>query len=887
MADAEEKARQEKIAAARKRVEEMKKKRGIKSGSDKKEGTKEGTKDDTEESTKDSAKEPADENDSASAEPADPPSIAQQSKLRSSSFRAGSLPVSPAPFSPDGDTAPDIYRKHVARIEELEKENKRLAKEAADSERRWNKAEESLSELREAETRPKGDDGLTEKLENEVASLQRQNAQLQQQASRGHHRLSVSSPLQAELDSKTATIESMEIEISRLKARVERQETGASSEREQVTALEEKLARAEAAAGKAQRELQDAKRNLERATEKAVREGGERSSAETKAKTLESELADVKAAKDEAHLRIEAMEKKVATLTTLHREQDSRSQALRKDKERAEKELSDLRAKMEKLESDNLRLRSRKSVEGGGGLDDEGVDELEDEERLKLEKKIRSLEREVHELRSGVWIEKRREMETGSFQDVDLGSAQPKKAGFGELIASGFNALAGGGEDDLMDDDFDEDAFRKAQQEEGRKRLERIKENVTMSDQDPSLESKTESHSDSSSLDKLLKEVRVFHNLNRCRPASLAAASDFLAASHNHSPYTEDLLPMDEANERIELAIKAETAIKEFHPDFEFTSIHAAIVFNAPLNNLRTYVTEPGAGLTLRRAFRSMDQLLQSFTSRGSHQSAAKRAASDELAGGSKQSQGNEQEKSKPRSRAESKKSKDRDQQNCVITGHADPEACHIIPFTWINTKEKQERNGYLLEPASAILLPEDDVRIATRLVYGTVGATDKAWNMISLNPTLHQSWGRYAFGLKWIGQEDLGNGFSKATIQFHWLPAPEKLNSTSRINVQELRSDWLDKVKSRQANVACHHLSSNQPVLSGDTFALELPTAHVGNFEIVIKVQWALVKIGAMAGAANDPRFHWQHDGPDRIENWIRNVENAGSEAVSEMMLD
>ncbi|PFH60457.1 hypothetical protein XA68_10932 [Ophiocordyceps unilateralis] len=519
MADAEEKARQEKIAAARKRVEELKKKRGIKSGASRESESNDASKVPaaSESATSSAAaiqdhvktndKPDGDDNQDKTSQATT--SLAQQSKLRSSSFRHGSVPVPPAPFSPDGETAPDIYRKHVARIEELEKENRRLTKEAADSERRWNKAEESLSELREAdETRGKADDGgQTEKLENEVASLQRQNAQLQQQVARGPshgHRISVSagspSPgIQAELDSKTATIESMEIEISRLKARVQRQETGVSSEKEQVTALEEKLARAEAAAGKAQRELLDAKRNLERATEKAVREGGERSSAETKVKTLEHDFAAIKSAKEEAELRAEALEKKVATLMTLHREQDSRSQALRKDKERADKELSDLRAKIEKLESDNIRLRSRKSVEGGGGLDDEGVDELEDEERLGLEKKIRSLEREVHELRSGVWIEKRREMEImggTSFQDVDLSGggsvaqATHKKGsmgaggGFGDLLASGLHALAGSGggggeEEALMEDDdidFDEDAFRKAHQEEAQKRLERIKE---------------------------------------------------------------------------------------------------------------------------------------------------------------------------------------------------------------------------------------------------------------------------------------------------------------------------------------------------------------------------------------------------------------------------
>ncbi len=84
------------------------------------------------------------------------PSLSQQSKLRSTSFRGASIsgPLSPgfqAPLSPDGETAPDIYRKHVARIEELEKENKRLAKDASDAEKRWQKAEEELADLREAD----------------------------------------------------------------------------------------------------------------------------------------------------------------------------------------------------------------------------------------------------------------------------------------------------------------------------------------------------------------------------------------------------------------------------------------------------------------------------------------------------------------------------------------------------------------------------------------------------------------------------------------------------------------------------------------------------------------------------------------------------------------
>jgi hypothetical protein len=77
--------------------------------------------------------------------------LLKQSKLRSSSFRQGPLSPTGMSLNPEGETAPDIYRKQVARIEDLEKENKRLAKEASDAERRYKKAEEELADLQEAD----------------------------------------------------------------------------------------------------------------------------------------------------------------------------------------------------------------------------------------------------------------------------------------------------------------------------------------------------------------------------------------------------------------------------------------------------------------------------------------------------------------------------------------------------------------------------------------------------------------------------------------------------------------------------------------------------------------------------------------------------------------
>ncbi|PKS07776.1 hypothetical protein jhhlp_006384 [Lomentospora prolificans] len=514
MADLDEKAKAERMAAMRKkaRAEALKKQKAKKEAKKDGKGAK---------ATKADEK-PADEASSAATPdpdrgkadvavedaPADTPeqpisptqetaSLAQQSKMRSSSFRKGSIsgPLSPGLSSPDGTTAPEIYRKHVARIEELEKENDRINKELADSDRRRKKAEEELEELREADSPTKESSGgkdEIEKLKSQVASLERQNAQLQQQVSRTKHGKDASSAdLEEQLASKTATIESMELELSKLRATLDRQASGTSPEKEQITALEEKLARAERAAASAQRELGDLRRNLDRTAEKAVRDSSERTSVETKLRTVEHDLADQLAVRADLETKVDALEQKVATLTTLHREQDSRSQALRRERERIDTEVTELRAKVEQLESEKAKLRARRSLDGG--IDDDAVDELENEGRSTLEKRIRELEAENHDLRRGIWKDKRRELEGGehnvSFQDVDLGSGGMRSpghkkhhagGGIGDFITSGINALTGADDDGFLSDgddmEFDESAFRKAQAEENARRLERIKE---------------------------------------------------------------------------------------------------------------------------------------------------------------------------------------------------------------------------------------------------------------------------------------------------------------------------------------------------------------------------------------------------------------------------
>ena len=264
-------------------------------------------------------------------------------------------------------------------------------------------------------------------------------------------------------------------------------------------------------------ELADLKANLERASERAVADGSARSSAETKVAQLKAELGSAKRAAEEAKKRADTQEKKVATLTTLHRESDARHQTKLADLGKSERDAKELRARVTALSNENARLTDeairRKKLEASG--DSEGLEELEDKERQRLTTKVRELEEEIFELRRGVWREKRMQLQPGmdisndpygsntTFDDIDLSPSaarrtQQQHSTFSDVINSGLAAFRGdqgasgnnrrqsvvGGRDrgqslGLMSDDgfeFDEDAFRKAQENDQKARLERIKE---------------------------------------------------------------------------------------------------------------------------------------------------------------------------------------------------------------------------------------------------------------------------------------------------------------------------------------------------------------------------------------------------------------------------
>lgn len=358
----------------------------------------------------------------------------------------------------------------------------------------------------------------------EVESLKRQLSQAQSQSNKSIRRTSTASPsqsasiddLNAQVASKSATIESLELEISNLNRQLSEQTNKNNELQSKITSLESAVEKAEQEASSTKTELQELKASLDKAGDQAEKDGSDRDSAQTRIAQLEAELGTANRKASDSVSRAELLEKKIETLTQLHRDNDARNQARLQEHKKIEREATEMRTRITGLSNENARLREaeqRRRKADLGSIEDSSVQELLDEERDRLLAKVRELEEENFELRRGVWRDRRRDMQPSiddqadpynnpnSFDDIDLSGAPSRQhppnrthSSFQDVIQSGISAFTGqtpahrrsdaankpkprqeslGSLDEF---EIDEDAFRRAQEEEAKNRLERVRE---------------------------------------------------------------------------------------------------------------------------------------------------------------------------------------------------------------------------------------------------------------------------------------------------------------------------------------------------------------------------------------------------------------------------
>ncbi|KAK3360850.1 hypothetical protein B0T24DRAFT_540049 [Lasiosphaeria ovina] len=194
---------------------------------------------------------------------------------------------------------------------------------------------------------------------------------------------------------------------------------------------------------------------------------------------------------------------------------------------------------------------------------------------------------------------------------------------------------------------------------------------------------------------------------------------------------------------------------------------------------------------------------------------------------------------------------KELDKGKCVVLGIADPEACHIIPFSSCRTKGKLDMFRLSLGISIALLL-EDDAEVQNLECFTSrVGASDELWNMISLSPHLHVWWRRAYFGFKFLGilpsdEEDK----SLIRVQFHWMP-----KSIAWRRGQRDEHDLGIKLTNDRSPLFDHGVTAlrhtGRPLTAGDTFDIPVATVDAPKMVLAFQIQWAVIRIASAAGAA------------------------------------
>jgi hypothetical protein len=165
------------------------------------------------------------------------------------------------------------------------------------------------------------------------------------------------------------------------------------------------------------------------------------------------------------------------------------------------------------------------------------------------------------------------------------------------------------------------------------------------------------------------------------------------------------------------------------------------------------------------------------------------------------------------------------------------------------------------------LVLPRD-VQSITRLLVQLPQKPDPDWNTIALAPQLRRWWERAVFGLEYIGHSPVpGMGLVEARLRFVWMPRCIHYHGLRRIDLagqrdrenglySELGHVYGSGAAGSDGCVHCMEVQLGSAIESGHTVRIRQSEKDVLSFRTMIEIQWAMVCIGAMSGAAQAPEL-------------------------------
>lgn len=278
-------------------------------------------------------------------------------------------------------------------------------------------------------------------------------------------------------------------------------------------------------------------------------------------------------------------------------------------------------------------------------------------------------------------------------------------------------------------------------------------------------------------------------------------------------------------------------------------------------------------------------------------------------------------------------KCRELDEGVCIVTGAAHPMVCHILPFAWNNSPNNRTKTSRLTPAMDVFLnLPRataDDTLLTTQslsLLSSGLGSSDYTWNMLCLNPMLHDWWSRAYFGFKFLGATPIPEKPESTTskpsppkssvkLQLVWMPRNIQSGLATEVIMLEEEHGPNRRLPTLVTHhhggspgtcftpecgtcievnrVIAHNVKTNRPVWTGSIFHVTRVTTEVPLFQRMIEVQWAIICAAALSGRAQDPDLFLRRDEDDPaaesglaeedIREWAQGVQTPSGEHLEE----
>lgn len=193
------------------------------------------------------------------------------------------------------------------------------------------------------------------------------------------------------------------------------------------------------------------------------------------------------------------------------------------------------------------------------------------------------------------------------------------------------------------------------------------------------------------------------------------------------------------------------------------------------------------------------------------------------------------------------------------------------------NTTERQSR---VKTSVQELFNHFGDTAALNRLVYREP-TLDKSWNLVCLDRAVHKNWGDAKCAFECLGiSPDGESGKYSVMLKFHWLNVRKKTKKPSdfQLNSETLLSMVDSSFYPESFGEGRYLLRQDRTfVKTGHIFNITMPNkADAEKMMILFNVQWLVLRLAAMSGAADDFRLSLSDFQPDSEPSALREMVEA-----------